>query len=164
MRRRFVIFLISLALVLSNVMSASAYSPGTARVTVTDYLGGTVCQVVAPNTCNFNMTITFNWYHFLLDDASGSDDSYMSLIGSNNANLFNSRSWSVNYHGTPAPTCTYTDTSTRWQITCTATENRIISVQLNGIPIYNVTNDRGKGGIKQLGGTITTASFAYTTQ
>lgn len=163
MRKRLFSFL-AVALLLFGIASpAFASTRGDARYTLYDVTTSTqVCtSVVGGAACNNTLTAG-HFYTLTASDATGQDLTVASMNIAHSNSKWAGYGAFVNYHGTTAPSCTFTDNSTALHYVCTATSDSIISIVFYGYA-SSVTDDNGKVNVRYSGAAGTNLAFSYNT-
>lgn len=166
MYKRFLPLLIVLVSLLISALPTYAAS-NAARIRVIDNtpeIPVYICNQVAPNNCN-GMTFTAgHLISFELVESTGTPGNIFDLIVARDATKWNNRGWAYSWTGVgAAPTCTYTETSTRWSFYCSSATNNIVSVMLYGNPTSAADDSSERGITRVTGFPASNVNFGYST-
>lgn len=163
MKKRVFSFLAVALLLLGLSTPAFASTRGDSRYTLYDVTTSTqVCtSVTGGASCNSTLTAG-HFYTLKGSDATGQDVKNAAITVAHSNTKWTGYGAFVDYHGTTAPTCTFTDTSTALQYICSATSDVIIDVIFYGYA-SSVTDDNGKVNVKYSGALGTGTLFSYNT-
>jgi|SRR5690349_6852667 hypothetical protein len=156
--------LLAVALLLFGLSTpAFASTRGDSRYTLFDVTTNTqVCTSVTGGMACNNTLVAGHFYTLKGSDATGQDVQNAAITVAHSNTKWSGYGAFVDYHGTTAPTCTFTDTSTALHYTCSAASDTIIDVIFYGYA-SSVTDDTGKVNVKYSGALGTNAAFTYNT-